>query len=113
MSEAAAAAYNAALARAAARAAAAAAALANTSFCKQPKDPCKGLRNQLNEHIKKLADYATNPDANDNLGILKHPMVVGNPARRDRIIDGRIRNLQNQIDNFEKLLEACEKANGM
>jgi hypothetical protein len=113
MSEEALAAYNAALARAAARAALATAAAASTSFCKKPKDPCKGLRDQLNGHIKKLTDYIANPDAFDNLGMLKHPTVVNNPTRRDKIIDGRIRNLQKQIDNFRKLLEACEKENGM
>jgi RHS repeat-associated protein len=94
--------------RAAARAAAAAAALASTSFCKKPKDPCKGLRDQLNEHIKKLTDYIGNPDGFDNKGHLKK-----NPGRRDQIIDGRIKSLQNQIENFKKQLEACEKAKGL
>jgi uncharacterized protein RhaS with RHS repeats len=94
--------------RAAARAAAAVAALASTSFCKKPKDPCKGLRDQLNEHIKKLTDYIGNPDGFDNKGHLKK-----NPGRRDQIIDGRIRDIQGQIKNFQKMLEECEKAKGL
>ena len=102
-----------AAARAAARAAIAAAAAAGTSFCKAPKDPCKGLRDQLNAHIQKLTDYIGNPEAHDNIGILKSPKVRGTPGLRDKVIDGRIRNLQKQIDNFRKQLEACEKANGM
>ena len=107
------AAANAAAARAAARAAIAAAAAATTSFCPKPNDPCSGLRNQLNDHIRKLTEYIADPVANDNKGLFDHPMVVSNPALRDRIIDGRIRSLQNQINNFRKLLEACEKSNGM
>ena len=94
--------------QAAARAAAAAAALATTSFCNRPNDPCKGLRDQLNEHIKKLVDYIKNPDAFDNKEFLKK-----NPGRRDQIIDGRIKSLQKQIENFKKQLEACEKAKGL
>ena len=60
------------------------------------------------EHIKKLTDYIGDPDASDNKGLLKK-----NPGRRDQIIDGRIKSLQKQIENFKKLLEACEKKNGM
>jgi RHS repeat-associated protein len=102
------AAAQAAAARAAARLAAAAAAAASTSFCKAPKDPCKGLRDQLNAHLQKLQDYIADPEGHDNLGTLKN-----NPGLRERLIDGRIRALQRQINNFRKLLDACEKANGM
>ncbi|MGI8966435.1 MAG: hypothetical protein ACR2H1_10175, partial [Limisphaerales bacterium] len=72
-----------------------------------------GLRDQLNRHLKNLAEYIGDPEGHDNKDIFNHPMVKNNPARRERVIDGRIRNLQNQINNFRKLLEACEKANGL
>ena len=80
------AAAQAAAARAAARLAAAAAAAASTSFCKAPKDPCKGLRDQYNAHLKKLQDYINDPEGHDNLGTLQN-----NPGLRERLIDGRIR----------------------
>lgn len=102
------AAAQAAAARAAARLAAAAAAAASTSFCQAPKDPCKGLRDQYNAHLKKLQDYIKDPEGHDNLGTLQN-----NPGLRDKLIDGRIRALQRQINNFKKQLDACEKANGM
>jgi len=35
------------------------------------------------------------------------------PSRRQRVIDGRVRSLQRQIENFKKLLDACEKRHGM
>ena len=103
------AAINAAAARAAARAAIAAAAAATTSFCPNPNnpDPCKGLRDQLNAHLQKLVDYIGDPDAHDNLDLLKN-----RPDLREKLIDGRIRSLQKQIDNFRKQLQACEAAHG-
>jgi hypothetical protein len=72
-----------------------------------PSDRAAGLRRQLAEHEKKLADYKANPSANDNLGLLKN--ATG--AQRDRIIQGRIRNLEGQIRNFTKQIEQIEKGN--
>jgi RHS repeat-associated protein len=71
-----------------------------------PNDPCKGLRDQLKAHQKKLADYMRDPSGSDNLGILGQ-------GRDPQIIAGRIRSLQRQIDNFKKQLEECERKNGM
>ena len=71
-----------------------------------PKDPCKQLENRLNEHIDKLGKYKANPDAFDNNNYPKN-----NPSLRDRIINGRIRHLENEIENFQRLLENCRKNN--
>ena len=95
-----------AAARAVARLALATAVATTTSFNPGPKDPCKGLRDQLNAHIQKLVDYIHDPDAHDNLDLLKN-----RPDLREKLIDGRIRSLQKQIDNFRRQLQACEAAN--
>jgi hypothetical protein len=79
----------------------------NASKCDPPKkNPCKGLREQLQKRMDKLAQYKNDPDSMDNQDILKN-----NPDKRDEIIESRIRKLQRQIDNFKKQLEACEKKN--
>jgi RHS repeat-associated protein len=68
-----------------------------------PNDCCKGIRQQLKEHEQKLADYKANPAAHDNKGFL-------GKGRDAKVIAGRIKNLENQIENFRKQLEACERA---
>jgi RHS repeat-associated protein len=87
-----------------------AAAAAAVEVCKQPKkDPCKGLRDQLEAHQKKLSEYMQNPDGFDNKGVLKN----ASPELRQKIIDGRVRNLQEQIANFAKQLAECLEKNGV
>jgi len=90
-------------------AAAAIATAGTTSFCKGPKDPCKGLRNQLNLHIGKLLQYINDPLSMDHLGLLRNAA----PDVQDRLIKGRIDSLLKQIKNFRTQLEACEKLNGL
>jgi hypothetical protein len=68
-------------------------------------DPCKGLRNQLKLHEQKLADYKANPYAHDNNNFLGH-------GHDQEVIDGRIRNLEKQIENFRRQLQACEATHG-
>ena len=60
-----------------------------------------GLLRKIEEHKRKLADYLNDPDAYDNKGILKN----ASPEIRQRIIEGRARHLQGEIDAFEKGLE--------
>ena len=67
-------------------------------------DPAKGLRDQLDAHRQKLADYKANPDAFDNKGFLKN----ASPELREKIINARIRKLENQIKNFENQIKAIE-----
>ena len=59
----------------------------------------------IQEHKAKLQDYINNPDAYDNLGLLKN----GSPEVRQKIIDSRIKALekqiQNQIGELEKIIE--------
>ena len=50
------------------------------------------------DHKKKLEDYIRDPYAQDNLGTLRN---APNDAIRQRIIDGRIRELQSQIAKQE------------
>ncbi|HMP03759.1 MAG TPA: hypothetical protein PKC45_14775 [Gemmatales bacterium] len=57
------------------------------------------------EHQKKLADYIKNPDAFDNQGFLKNAPT---PEIRQKIIDGRVKHLQGEIDNFLKQIEALK-----
>ena len=72
--------------------------------CPRPNDPCKGLRDQLRDHMQKLFDYGSNPSGQDNEGIL-------GKGRDAQIIAGRMKNLLNQIKNFLRLLRECEARN--
>jgi len=69
-------------------------------------DPCKGLRNKLEEHREKLKNYIADPSAYDNKGKL-------GKGYDDKIISGRIKKLQIDIENFEKEVAKCEYKNGM
>jgi uncharacterized protein RhaS with RHS repeats len=70
------------------------------------KDPCKGLREILREHDEKLRLYLLNPALYDNKGFL-------GKGRDQAVISGRIHELNKQIANFRKLLEECERKNGL
>jgi hypothetical protein len=76
-------------------------------------DPCKGLRNQLDSHERKLQDYLNNPlGPSDNTGILNWAVLANDGAAASSIYEGRIRNLRNQVANFRRQLEECERLNG-
>ncbi|MEM6272747.1 MAG: DUF4157 domain-containing protein [Bacteroidota bacterium] len=60
----------------------------------------------LKEHKKKLRDYKQNPDAFDNLGKLKQVP----PEVRQRIVRGRILELQRQMEKHKGELKKIEKA---
>lgn len=47
----------------------------------------------VDEHIEKLETYRANPDASDNKGLLKN----ASPDVRQKIIDGRIKSIEQQI----------------
>ncbi|MFO0961199.1 MAG: hypothetical protein U0800_27780 [Isosphaeraceae bacterium] len=81
-----------------------------TQECNQAPDPEKersirSLKKRLEEHRQKLKDYQANPDAYDNQGFLKN---APSPEVRQRIIDGRVRHLENEIKNFEKQINDLE-----
>jgi hypothetical protein len=57
----------------------------------------RSLEKRIAEHTKKLSDYRANPDAFDNLGLLKNAPTL---EIRQRIIDGRIRHLELEIKTF-------------
>ena len=89
---------------------------ANTWKACPPKenneDPCKGLREQLNEHKRKLEEYIANPLASDNKGFLQAALDKGNLDLYDKIVASRIASLQWQIANFEMQLKQCESLYG-
>ncbi len=66
-----------------------------------PSESIKSLKARLEEHRQKLADYKANPDAFDNQGILRN---APSPEVRQRIINGRIKHLEDEIRAFEKAI---------
>ncbi len=64
----------------------------------QKRKAVESLTERILEHQKKLADYAGNPDAYDNQDLLKN---APSAEVRERIINGRIKHLQNEIKAFE------------
>gem|GEM_PF-675067 len=59
------------------------------------------LQRRLDEHRQKLSDYRRDPDAFDNQGLLKN---APSDEVRQRIIQGRIRHLEQEIRAFEKAI---------
>lgn len=76
------------------------------------KDPCRGLRNQVIDHEKKLGQYRDDPLSMDNKGFLADALAKGDKALYEKIYKSRIKSLQKQINNFRRQLEICEKNNG-
>ncbi|WP_338263266.1 RHS repeat-associated core domain-containing protein [Corallococcus caeni] len=66
-----------------------------------PEKSIESLRDRMAEHEKKLADYRANPDAFDNEGFLKN---APSPEVRQKIIDGRIKHLGDEIRAFAKAI---------
>lgn len=66
---------------------------------RKPRPPnTKGLERQIYLHKKKLEEYLSDPDGNDNKGLL---LGKSEEQRRD-IIRSRVENLRNQIKTFER-----------
>jgi hypothetical protein len=66
----------------------------------------RGLQRQLRAHEQRLSDYRDDPLAFDNDGRLARALSEGNMGRASSIIRGRIQNLQRQIENFRRQIEA-------
>jgi len=69
---------------------------------KSQQNAVNSLTERAAEHQKKLADYMNNPDAFDNQGLLKNAPT---PEIRQKIIDGRIRHLQQEIKAFQDQID--------
>jgi hypothetical protein len=69
----------------------------------------RSLEKRLLEHRKKLEDYRRNPDAFDNKDFLKN---APSPEVRERIIQGRIKHLEDEVRNFEQQLEKLRGGGG-
>lgn len=70
----------------------------------------RSLQARSAEHQAKLDAYRANPDAFDNEGRLKNAPT---PEIRQRIIDGRIKHLQKEIDGFNKQVDDLKRLGGM
>ena len=75
------------------------------------RDPCKGLRDVLNEHIKKLSDYKENPLLHDNQWSMFIAYLTNNGLQAFRIYNGRVKNLESQIASQRRRLRKCEEDN--
>lgn len=73
------------------------------------KRSIKSLEEQIKAHEEKLAAYKRNPDAFDNQGHLKN---APSDAVRQRIIEGRIRHLENEIKTFNKNIHEIKNGKG-
>jgi len=62
----------------------------------------KSWNKRVDEHVKKLDDYRSNPNAHDNQGMLAN---APNEEIRQKIIQGRIKELEGQIEKNRKEAE--------
>jgi uncharacterized protein RhaS with RHS repeats len=76
------------------------------------EDPCKGKREQLADHKRKLEQYRRDPTSMDNKGSLAYAQGRNDFALYNQIYSSRIRRLLGQIENFERQLRECERAYG-
>jgi RHS repeat-associated protein len=75
-------------------------------------DPCKGIRDQLKAHEKKLADYLNDPLSQDNRGLLGGAILGNDGLQAARIFEGRVKSLRAQIEHWKRELKKCEEKNG-
>jgi RHS repeat-associated protein len=67
----------------------------------------KGLQWQVNDHKRKYHEYKSDPDGNDNKGFLAK---AGNDtSRRESIINGRLRRLEESINNYQNQIDKAKK----
>ncbi|MBT0722815.1 hypothetical protein HGT70_16265 [Rosenbergiella collisarenosi] len=69
----------------------------------------KSLEEQIRVHEEKLEAYKKNPDSFDNKGHLQN---APNDAVRQRIIDGRIKHLEQEIRTFQKNINEIRAGKG-
>ncbi len=63
------------------------------------KRAIKGLKEHIKEHKTKLKEYIKDPYSQDNKGYLKN---APNQEIKNRIINGRIKHLNNEINTARK-----------
>ncbi|WP_262410880.1 VENN motif pre-toxin domain-containing protein [Duffyella gerundensis] len=69
----------------------------------------KSLEEQIRLHEDKLEAYKKNPDSFDNKGYLQN---APNEQVKQRIIDGRIRHLEQKIKTFHKNIDEIKNSKG-
>ncbi|HSE64063.1 MAG TPA: RHS repeat-associated core domain-containing protein, partial [Thermoanaerobaculia bacterium] len=79
--------------------------LMDSARSRGPSSNTKGLEATLRDHEQRLANYRRDPDAYDNKGFLKGK----SEEIRRRIIQGRIRKLERQIENFKRLIRKLQE----
>ncbi|MGH2919291.1 MAG: hypothetical protein ACRDLS_11950, partial [Solirubrobacteraceae bacterium] len=68
----------------------------------------RSLEKQAAKHQAKLDAYRADPDAFDNLGLLRN---APSPEIRQRIIDGRIRHLEGEVSTFRRQIDEITGGN--
>jgi len=79
--------------------------LLNAETTEQLQKSKISLQQLIDEHSQKLIDYQNDPDKFDNKNKLKD---IAKDIR-DKIIKGRIRKLEKEIEKFKKLIEKIDK----
>lgn len=69
------------------------------NLTKSQQKSIESFQKRIEEHQKKIDNYKCNPDAFDNKGFLKN---APNEEVRQKIVDGRIRHLEKEIQDFNK-----------
>ena len=69
-----------------------------TRLSRSNRRSVQSLQRQSEAHRQKLSAYRRNPEAHDNRGLLEN---APSESVRESIIEGRIRSLESQIENFE------------
>jgi RHS repeat-associated protein len=78
-----------------------------TTSNSQTKKGIRSIQKQISSHEKKLADYKKDPDKFDNKGVLKK----ASRENRQKIINGRVRKLENEIKKFKNEIKKLEGKN--
>jgi hypothetical protein len=73
------------------------------SLTPEEEKTIRSLEKNIEEHRQKLDDYRQDPDAYDNQGFLKN---AASEEIRERIIQGRIDHLENEIANWQRQIDA-------
>lgn len=79
------------------------------ALSKEAAKSIRSLEQRLVEHQNKLDAFRKNPDAFDNKGFLKN---APSQEVRDRIIQGRVNHLEQEIRNFQQQIERLRGGGG-
>jgi uncharacterized protein RhaS with RHS repeats len=75
------------------------------SLTKAQQKSIESLKNQIEKHKEKLAEYVKDPAKFDNKGFLKN---APNDAVRQKIIQSRVEHLQKEIKTFQQNIDKIQ-----